>query len=144
MSQLNFNTQFNYRPLLSGTNAHKTLTMPLPVIEVVISHSDLATTRLALIDSGSTFSLFSREVADELEIDVLKGRAEKLMSLGGPLLAYHHDVNIEITPDFRYHAEILFAEYSIPRNLFGHIGFFNHLTVGLRSRFGLIYLNSET
>lgn len=47
-------------------------------------------------------------------------------------------------PYFRYHTEVLFAEYPIPRNLFGHIGFFNHLSVALRSRFGLIYLNPDT
>jgi hypothetical protein len=143
MSRLTFNYQLNYRPLLSESEGRKTLTVPLPVIEIALSHNGLTTTDLALIDSGSTYSLFSREIADELEIEVLQGRMQRLATLGGPLQAYGHEVEIEIIPHFRYRAEVLFAEYPIPRNLFGHTGFLNHFSIALRSRFGLIYFNPE-
>ncbi len=143
MVRLDFSYQFNYRPLLSEAKGQKALTLPLPVMEVALLHKGLVTTDLVLIDSGATYSLFSREIADELEIDISQGRVQKLTTLGGPLLAYRHKVMLEITPGFRYQAEILFAEYPIPRNLFGQIGFFDHVTVALRSRLGLIYVKPE-
>lgn len=144
MPLLDFKVQFAYRQLLVETSGRQTLTRPLPVIEIALSHNGLSTADLAIIDSGSTFSLFSREIAEELEIDVLKGRAQRLATLGGPVLAYGHPIQIEIIPDLTYQAEVLFSEYPIPRNLLGHNGFFDHLTVALRSKLGLIYLNPET
>ncbi len=81
MNQLEFEHRFNYRPLLLETGSPKTLTPPLPVIETALSYNGLTRTALALIDSGSTFSLFSREIADGLEIAVLQGRVQKLSTL---------------------------------------------------------------
>ena len=143
MPQLEFGHQFNYRPLLVESGGRKELTIALPVIEVKFFRHDLTATDFAIIDSGSTFSLFSREIADELGIDVLQGRAQKLTTLGGPMLAYGHEVTIEIIPSFQYKTEILFSEYPLPRNLLGHHGFFNQIVVALRSKVGLIYLNPE-
>jgi len=59
------------------------------------------------------------------------------------MLAYGHEVTIEIIPSFQYKTEILFSEYPLPRNLLGHHGFFNQIVVALRSKVGLIYLNPE-
>lgn len=143
MPQLEFGHQLNYRPLLVETGGRKELTIPLPVIEVTFLHSGLTTSDFAIIDSGSTFSLFSREIADELGIAVLQGRTQKLTTLGGPILVYGHEVTIEIVPNFQYKTEILFSEYPIPRNLLGHNGFLNQMAIALRSKFGLIYLNPE-
>ncbi|MGH7456146.1 MAG: hypothetical protein ACRENG_32630 [bacterium] len=39
------------------------------------------------------------------------------------MLAYGHEVAIEIVPSFQYKMEILFSEYPLPRNLLGHLGF---------------------
>jgi len=51
---------------------------------------------------------------------------------------------LEFKHQFNYHqAEVLFSENHIPRNLLGHSGFFDHVAVALRSKLGLIYLNSE-
>jgi hypothetical protein len=143
MPQFAFEYQFSYRPFVLETGSQKTLTPPLPVIETALSYHGLTRTALALIDSGSTFSLFSREIADGLEITVLQGRVQKLSTLGGPLIAYGHEVEIEIMPDFHYQAEVLFSEYPIPRNLLGHNGFLEQVAVALRSKYGLIYLNPE-
>ncbi|MCI0691392.1 retroviral-like aspartic protease family protein [candidate division KSB1 bacterium] len=143
MPQLEFGHQLNYRPLLVETGGRKELTIPPPVIEVTFLHSGLTTSDFAIIDSGSTFSLFSREIADELGIAVLQGRTQKLTTLGGPILVYGHEVTIKIVPNFQYKTEILFSEYPIPRNLLGHNGFLNQMAIALRSKFGLIYLNPE-
>jgi hypothetical protein len=143
MPQLDFEYQFNYRPFVLETGSQKTLTPSLPVVEIALAYNDLTRTALALIDSGSTFSLFSRELADVLGIEVLQGRAQKLSTLGGPLLAYGHEIGIEITPNLHYKTEVLFSEYPIPRNLLGHSGFLDHVAVALRSKYGLIYLHPE-
>ncbi len=143
MTQFEFEYQFNYRPLFFQAGGQKLLTPPLPVIEVALSHNEAVTTDFALIDSGSTFSIFTREIADELAIEVLQGRVQKLSTLGGSLLAYAHEIDLEITPNLHYKTEVLFSEYPIPRNLLGHNGFLDHVAVALRSKYGLIYLHPE-
>jgi len=143
MTQLEFEHRFNYRPLFLEPGSQMALTPPLPVIEIELSYNDLTRTALSLIDSGSTFSIFSRVLADELAIEVVQGRVQRLTTLGGSLLAYGHEIKIEIAPTLHYKTEVLFTEYPIPRNLLGHNGFFDHAAVALRSKFGLIYLNPE-
>ncbi|NUO81196.1 hypothetical protein HUU05_14045 [candidate division KSB1 bacterium] len=143
MRALEFEYQFNYRPIFLETRSQKLLAPPLPVIEVALSYDRAATTDFALIDSGSTFSVFTREIADELGIEVLAGRAQRLNTLGGSLLAYDHELEIGITSSLRYAIEVLFTEYPIPRNLLGHNGFLDRVAVALRSKFGLIYLQPE-
>lgn len=143
MPQLEFHHQFNYRSLLVETASRKELTIPLPVIEIKFFYNNVGTSDFAVIDSGATFSLITREIADELGIEVLQGRVQKLATLGGSLLAYGHEVEMEFIPNFRYKAEVLFSEYPISRNLLGHQGFLNQVAVALRSKFGLIYLNPE-
>jgi len=144
MPLFEFEYQFNYRPLFLETKSQRLLTPPLPVIEVTLFYNEVITTDFALIDSGSTFSVFTREIADEMRIEVVQGRVQRLSTLGGSLLAYEHEIEIEITPNIHYKTEVLFSEYPVPRNLLGHNGFFDHVAVALRSKFGLIYLNPET
>lgn len=143
MNRLEFEHRFNYRPLFLETSNQLALTPPFPVIEVELSHQGLPKTALALIDSGSTFSVFSRVLADELGIEVVQGRAQRLSTLGGSLLAYGHDIEIAVTSDIHYKTEVLFTEYPIPRNLLGHNGFLDRVAVALRSKYGLIYLQPE-
>lgn len=143
MNQLEFEHRFNYRPLLLETGNRMALTPPLPVIEIELFYQGATKTVLSLIDSGSTFSIFSRVLADELGIEVLQGRVQKLNTLGGSLLAYAHEIEIEIAPNLHYKTEVLFTEYPVPRNLLGHNGFLDHVAVALRSKYGLIYLNPE-
>jgi len=114
MPLFEFEYQFNYRPLFLETGSQKFLTPLLPVIEVTLSHEEVVTTDLALIDSGSNFSIFTREIADELGIEVIQGRVQRLSTLGGSLLAYGHELEIEITPTLHYKTEVLFTEYPIP------------------------------
>ncbi|MDZ7289686.1 MAG: retroviral-like aspartic protease family protein [candidate division KSB1 bacterium] len=144
MNRLEFEYRFNYRPLLLETGSRMALTPPLPVIEIEFSYQGATRTALSLIDSGSTFSIFSRVLADELGIEVVQGRAQRLTTLGGTLLAYAHEIGIEITPDLRYKTEVLFTEYPVPRNLLGHNGFLDRVAVALRSKYGFIYLNPES
>lgn len=59
------------------------------------------------------------------------------------MLAYGHEIKIEIAPNLHYKTEVLFTEYPIPRNLLGHNGFLDQVAVALRSKYGLIYLNPE-
>jgi len=143
MPLFEFEYQFNYRPLFLETKSQRLLTPPLPVIEVTLFYNEVITTDFALIDSGSTFSVFTREIADEMGIEVVQGRVQRLSTLGGSLLAYEHEIEIGITPNIHYKTEVLFTEYPVPRNLLGHNGFLDHVAVALRSKFGLIYLNPE-
>lgn len=143
MNRLEFEHRFNYRPLFLETGSQLPLTPPFPVIEVELSYQGLTKNALSLIDSGSTFSVFSRVLADELGIVVVQGRAQRLSTLGGSLLAYGHDIEIEVMSDIHYKTEALFTEYPIPRNLLGHNGFLDRVAVALRSKYALIYLQPE-
>lgn len=86
------------------------LSPPFPVIEVELTYNGSKRTVLSLIDSGSTFSVFSRVLADKLGIDVLQGRVQRLSTLGGSVLAYGHELEIEATHDLRYRTEVLVIE----------------------------------
>lgn len=120
-----------------------TLTEPRPVIPVTLHHGLLKLQTIALIDSGSTYSLFDYQIGKELGIDVRAGRLQRLSSLGGLVLGYAHRLELEIAEDWRFATEVLISDEAIPRNLLDHHGFIEHVAVGLQGKTGQIYLQPE-
>jgi hypothetical protein len=53
-----------------------------------LGFGDLSVNRVARVDTGATVCLFSRELADDLGIDVESGHRIDLRTLAGSLLAY--------------------------------------------------------
>jgi hypothetical protein len=143
MYTVEYQYRFAYRPLFYEIDGRPTLTEPRPAISVTLHHGLFKLQAIALIDSGSTYSLFDYQIGKELGIDVRAGRLQRLSSLGGLVLGYAHLVELEVAEGWRFATEVLFSDDAIPRNLLGHHGFIEHVAVGLQGKTGQIYLRPE-
>jgi hypothetical protein len=144
MYTVEYQYQFAYRPLFYESNGKPMLTEPRPAIFVALQNGTKNLQTIALIDSGSTYSLFDYQAGVELGIDVRSGRPQRLSSLGGVVLGYAHRIEIEIVEGWRFTTEVLFSDQPVSRNLLGHHGFLEHVAVGLHGKISRIYLRKET
>jgi hypothetical protein len=87
---------FAYRPLFYEINGRPMLTEPRPAIFVTLHNGTLQVQTIAQIDSGSTYSLFDYQLGVELGIEVRSGRLQRLSSLGGSVLGYAHQIELEM------------------------------------------------
>jgi len=144
MYTVEYQYRLAYRPLFYEINGKPTLTEPRPAIPVTLHHGLLKLQIIALIDSGSTYSLFDYQIGKELGIEVQAGRLQRLSSLGGVVLGYAHRIELKVADDWRFATEVLFSDDAIPRNLLGHYGFIEHAAVGLLGKTGQIYLRPDS
>jgi len=85
----------------------------------------------AKVDPGAQYCLFSRELAEQLGIDVESGMRSSFGTLTGSLIAYGHEVRL-ITFDVVSDAVVYFAEdYGLPRNLLGRIGWLQRIRLAI-------------
>lgn len=143
MHTVEYQYLFSYRPLFYESNGQPMLTEPRPAIFITPHRASKHFHTMALIDSGSTFSLFDNQVGVELGSDVQSGRPHRLSSLGGSVMGYAHVIELEIVPSWRFETEVLFSDQPVPRNLLGHYGFLEQTAVGLHGRTGSICLRNE-
>lgn len=112
-------------------------------IEAILRNGDLQTNCQAKIDTGSQFCLFERDIADALEIDVESGYRENFSTLGGGIVGYAHQIELE-TLGLRFQSYVYFAEnYAINRNLLGRQGWLQLIKLGLDDYRSEIYLSSN-
>jgi hypothetical protein len=144
MYTIEYNYLFHYKPLYFENNGKPMLSEPRPAIFITLWNKTNSLQIIALIDSGSTYSLFDYQLGVELGLDVRSGRMQWLSSLGGSVLGYAHQIELEIVGGWKFKTEVLFSDDAIPRNLLGHYGFLEHLAVGLQGKIGEIYLGVGT
>lgn len=95
----------------------------------------------AKVDTGAEFCLFNRTLADSLEIDVEGGFRENFSTLGGGIVAYAHQVELE-TLGLRFQSYVYFAEsYAVQRNLLGRQGWLQLVKLGLDDYKSELYLS---
>lgn len=95
----------------------------------------------AIIDTGSTYSLFSGEIAVALGLEIINDRKQKLKTLGGNIEGYPHVVNMEIVDAFVLgEIEVLFAADKLPRNVLGRSDFQRIVDVGFSETTETIYI----
>jgi hypothetical protein len=95
----------------------------------------------AKVDTGAEFCLFNRTLADSLAIDVESGYQEKFSTLGGGIVAYAHEIELE-TLGLRFQSYVYFAEsYAVNRNLFGRQGWLQLVKLGLDDYRSELYLS---
>ncbi len=95
----------------------------------------------AKIDTGAEFCLFNRTLADSLAIDVESGYQEKFSTLGGGIIAYAHEIELE-TLGLRFQSYVYFAEnYAVNRNLLGRQGWLQLVKLGLDDYRSQLYLS---
>ncbi|MBI3290346.1 hypothetical protein HYZ78_03030 [Candidatus Microgenomates bacterium] len=97
---------------------------------------------LGLVDSGADVSIINREIGEELEFKIEKGRKEEIEGVGGGTIkGFLHEVGF-IVQDYgntknviKYTDYAVFVENAFPESMpqqtaiFGTIGFFRHLMV---------------
>jgi hypothetical protein len=110
-------------------------------LTTILRYGNLQTECLAKIDTGAQCCLFERGVADALEIDVESGYRESFSTLGGGIVGYAHEIELE-TLGLRFQSYVYFAEsYAIHRNLLGRQGWLQLVTLGVDDYNSQLYLN---
>jgi len=67
-----------------------------PLIPIKLYYEDSAVRTYALVDSGSTLSVFRAEIADSLELKLEDGEKVALQSANAPLMVYAHRLRAEV------------------------------------------------
>ncbi len=110
-------------------------------IDTILRYGNLQTECSAKVDTGAQSCIFERGVADALEIDVESGYREKFSTLGGGIIAYAHEIELE-TLGLRFQSYVYFAEnYAVNRNLLGRQGWLQLVQLGLDDYKSEIYLS---
>ncbi len=128
--ELEFQKKENYSSLETGIS-----------VETILRYRDIKINCVAEVDTGAEVCLFQRTFADALEIDVETGYRQKFSTLGGGIIAYAHELQIE-TLGLRLQSYIYFAEsYEIKRNLLGRKGWLQLVILGLNDYKSELYLS---
>jgi hypothetical protein len=116
-----------------------------PAVEVVLAHGERTARAVAILDSGATHTVFSREIADLLGIrDVTAGTPVPVSTLGGRFTFYLFDLHVRLPgSDQGFSAQIGFSPGRIPRNILGRVVFFSRFEVGFRETRQRINLRPE-
>jgi hypothetical protein len=95
-----------------------------PIVEVTLKKGKKIIGIKALVDSGASFSVFRPEIAQELGIDLEKGKKIYLVGIGGRILGYLHKVSLTVG-NKNFLCKIIFSsEYNVSFNLLGRDNFF--------------------
>src|SRR3989344_6123895 len=102
---------FDYRKDASG--------IYFPVVDVTTYHAGNFIKTPALIDSGATISVFRPEVANQLNVDINKGKRIFLRGIAGRIEGYIHKLPVSIAGK-QFTCPIVFSnEHLTSFNLFG-------------------------
>ncbi|MEP7339740.1 MAG: hypothetical protein ABI977_18525 [Acidobacteriota bacterium] len=100
-------------------------------LRVFLKSGDIVRGAFAKVDTGAAVCLFSREVGEQLDLDIEKGIPIKLGSLHGTIEAFGHDITFQ-TGNLIFHTTIYFAsEYGLPRNFLGRQGWLRNIRLEL-------------
>jgi hypothetical protein len=118
--QLNFSRRHQYEDSDEG----------IPLL-VILQFGGVETECDAKVDPGAQYCLFSREVAEQLGLDVESGVKSSFRTLAGSLVAYGHEVRL-ITLGVISDSIVYFAkDYGLPRNLLGRIGWLRRIRLAI-------------
>lgn len=123
MPQVNYTHILNYRLLPNHQELY-------PVAEIQMLNNGNAVDCLGVIDTGALVSLISGEYAIALGIDLKSGTNTELSSLGGPITAWIHSVQVRLL-DLQFPLKLHFAEARLARNIIGR-DVLEKLQVGFR------------
>jgi hypothetical protein len=100
-----------------------------PMIPVSLSYYRKKWDIYALLDSGASMSLFTRESGEKIGLDIEKGVRDELGGIGNGMVVYKHKINIRIRDEI-FEIEAAFAkERDFDINIIGRKDIFNKMTV---------------
>lgn len=130
--QIDFEKKVTYESIKTGIT-----------IDAVLYYGGSEVICPAKVDTGSEFCLFARTFADILNIDLESGYRENFSTLGGGIIGYAHQIELE-TLGLRFQSYVYFAEnYSINRSLLGRQGWLQLVKIGIDDYKSEIYLSSN-
>lgn len=92
----------------------------LPIIEITLIHNNKSVTLNALVDTGADYTIFPRDVADELGININQGTLIVLEGAGrGKIVAYKHKIKIKIEKIALENVVCFSLENDLPENILG-------------------------
>src|SRR5262245_17101628 len=96
----------------------------------------------AKLDPGAQVCLFSREIGDELGLEIEAGHYKLLGTLTGTLSAYGHFVRLQ-TLGLEFDSMLYFAQdYGLPRNLLGREGWLQKVRLAIVDYDATLYLST--
>lgn len=103
-----------------------------PIIPVKLIHQNKSCKFLGLIDSGADECTFPGAIAEFLGHNLTKGKAKVFTGIGGSVVAYLHQTELEID-GMRFRTNVYYAaEWNMMGfGLLGQGGFFSHFKVSL-------------
>ena len=95
-----------------------------PLIDVELNGPKGSLPVYGLVDSGATFSIFRKEIADYLGIPIKNGRSLYFQGIKGRISGYLHRVPIKINQE-KFDCNIAFSpELEVSFNILGRNNFF--------------------
>ncbi len=100
-----------------------------PIIDILAIYKKRFANLAVLVDSGASISIFSRETAKQLGVDIKKGELLTMGGVGGFLKGYIHHLRLEIA-DKTISAPVVFStEFTASFNLLGRMGVFDNFKI---------------
>ncbi|MFH1584288.1 MAG: hypothetical protein ABIA56_04170, partial [Actinomycetota bacterium] len=83
----------------------------------------------ALLDSGASISLFTRELGEKIGLDIEKGIKDDLGGIGNGMVVYKHKINLKVRDEI-FKIEAAFSkERFFDINIIGRKGVFNKMNI---------------
>lgn len=96
----------------------------------------------AKIDTGSQFCVFSREIGEELGIEIENGLLKPMGSVTGYINTYGHEITLH-TLGLTFHTLAYFSEVkNLPRNLLGRVGWLQLIRLAIIDYDQELYLSN--
>ena len=100
-----------------------------PFMPIRLHYQDRNVKTYALVDSGSTISVFRNEIAEDLTIIIQNGKEQMLQSASGLIKVYVHTLTVDIDGK-RFEMKIGFSNELVSSfNILGRDGFFDRFRI---------------
>ena len=126
--------EFSY--LKKGDQAY-----PLIDVEMIGPKGSLVV--YGLIDSGATFSIFRKEIADYLGIPIKDGQSLYFQGIKGRISGYLHQVPVKVNQE-KFNCYIAFSsELEVSFNILGRNNFFLPFLITFNERFQKVIIEKN-
>ena len=113
-------------------------------VQTILKFTDKSVTCDAKIDTGSTNCIFSRQIANELGIEIETGLRQIISTVNSRFTTYQHSLTLSVL-DIDFDVLVCFAENEeFQRNVLGRRGFLENIQLGLIDYEGKLFLSKYT
>ena len=119
-----------------------------PALPVILDWNGHTAQTVGILDSGSTHTVFSRDIASLLGIDdITEGTLLNIATAGGSISVYLFNLELQVRAGSihqQFSGQVGFADGRLPRNILGLNVVFQQFQIGFRDSRQLVYLLPET